>query len=342
MKIKSIIPLRKKLYFSLLKNSLVSRCPIKASLSVRRIWIFLSADYGNLGDVAITKAQHCFLQSRCPAFEVCEVPISQTLKILPHVHRMVGQNDIITIVGGGNMGDLYDDIEYLRQLVIRMFPAHSIISFPQSIFFSETRYGQKRLKEAQRVYNHHPALTLFARDSVSYTRMQKYFPCASVKLCPDIVLHQDCRKQLPRNKTVLYCLRKDKERVMQDIHKIQALNDYVADFYDNVEFTDTQIEDTLVRKNGGEKYLDKILDTFSRVGLVVTDRLHGMIFAYITQTPALVFDNSTHKISSTYSWIKDCGFIHLVNEKTDFKSLRFEDNFAATKAYIDSFFQKML
>lgn len=341
MKMRSILPLRKKLYLTMLKNSIVSRCPIKAS-SVQRIWIFLAADYGNLGDVAITKAQHRFLQSQYPTSEVCEVPISQTLKFLPHIHKIVGKDDIITIVGGGNMGDLYDDIEYLRQLVIRIFPKHTIISFPQSIFFSDTPYGQKRLKEAQRVYNNHPALTLFARDSMSYAQMQKFYPQASVKLCPDIVLFQDCRKQLLRNRTALFCLRKDKERTTQNIAKIQALNDYIADSYDNVEFTDTQIDDNLVRKNGGQKYLDQILDIFSHAGLVITDRLHGMIFAYITQTPALVFDNNTHKISSTYSWIKDCGFIHLVHENTDFRSLRFEDNFATTKTYLDSFFQKML
>lgn len=341
MKMNSIISLRKKLYLSLLVNTVFSNFSIKAS-EKQRIWIFLAADYGNLGDVAITKAQHIFLQSQYPTSEIYEVPISQTIKALPCIRKIIRPNDIITIVGGGNMGDLYDDIEYLRQIVIKMFPKHTIISFPQSIYFSKSRYGQKRLKEAQRIYSKHPKLTLLARDPVSFSRMQEYFPHTLIKLCPDIVLSQDARQYISRNKTALYCLRKDKEQSCINITQIDSLNLYITKRYTNVKYIDTQINDCYVKKNGGDKYLKQILGTFSQAGLVITDRLHGMIFAFITQTPALVFDNSTQKISSTYSWIKDCGFIHLVHENTDFSLLHFENNFAKTKIHLNTFFHCLL
>lgn len=42
---------------------------------------------------------------------------------------------------------------------------------------------------------------------------------------------------------------------------------------------------------------------------MVTDRLHGMIFAYITGTPAIVFSNSNQKVKNCFEWIKDCGYI---------------------------------
>ena len=341
MKLSSMIPLRKKIYFSLLANTVFPSLTLKSS-EKQRIWIFLAADYGNLGDVAITKAQHIFLQSRYPISEIHEVPISQTVKALPCIRKIIRPDDIITIVGGGNMSDLYDDIEYLRQLVIRMFPKHTIISFPQSIYFSETRYGLKRLKEAQRVYGKHHALTMLARDPISFSRMQEYFPKTTIKLCPDIVLSQDARQYIFRNQTALYCLRKDKEQSSINIRQIESLNRYITKMYENIKFIDTQIDDNCVKKSGGDRYLKQILDTFSQVKLVITDRLHGMIFAFITHTPALVFDNNTHKISSTYSWIKDCGFIHLVHKNTDFDSLRFEDNFVKTKTYLDTFFHHIL
>ncbi len=38
---------------------------------------------------------------------------------------------------------------------------------------------------------------------------------------------------------------------------------------------------------------------------MITDRLHGMVFAVITGTPCLVFDNVSKKISMVYQWIRE-------------------------------------
>ena len=46
--------------------------------------------------------------------------------------------------------------------------------------------------------------------------------------------------------------------------------------------------------------------SYSGCELVITDRLHGMLFSAITNTPCIVFDNSYGKISSLYdTWLKD-------------------------------------
>ena len=338
---KQMIPLRIKLHVSFLRHAFFSKYRVTPS-PLRRVYIFLAADYGNLGDVAITQAQHLFLQSRYPDAEIMEVPISKTLKYLKGIARSAKPEDIVTIVGGGNMGDLYDDIEFLRQLVVREFPHHVVFSFPQSVFFSETKSGINRLSKAQQVYNSHRKLTLMARDPVSYARMMIYFPSVSVGHYPDIVFSLDKRKHIERNRTVLFCLRKDKEQAVADIAHLPKLLDYIQRYYEDIRYADTQIDDLLVKENGGEKYLNQIWNSFSQSGLVVTDRLHGMIFAFITKTPALVFDNKTRKISSTYTWIKDCGFIHLVDEKTDFESLSFVDNYDMVKSKLNFLFDQML
>lgn len=336
-----MISIRTKLYARFLFHALFSRNKLNSSTQ-QRVYIFLAADYGNLGDVAITQAQHLFLQAKYPTAEVIEVPISKTLACLRTIARIVKPEDIITLVGGGNMGDLYDDIEYIRQLVIREFPRHLIYSFPQSIYFSESELGKKRLTQAQQVYGKHSMLHLMARDPVSYTRMTAYFPHTHIKLCPDIVLSLDKRSDVVRNREVLLCLRKDKERAINDIWSNPTLTQYIQKNYERVQQIDTQISDEWVKKNGGKQYLDQLLDTFSRSGLIVTDRLHGMIFSFITQTPALVFDNTTRKVSSTYTWIRDCGFIHLVDEDTNFESLRFINNFEAVKKRLNSLFNQLL
>ena len=342
MNIKSLIPLRMKMYLSFLIHKIFTgKNRIKLSLD-QRIWVFLYADYGNLGDVAISKAQYNFLKNKFPKSEIVKIPISQTLKVLPMIQKIINQNDLITITGGGNMSDLYDDIEYLRQLIINMFPKHKISSFPQSLYLSDTRYGQKRLKKAKNAYNNHPSLTLLARDPVSFSYMRQYFPKVKVKLYPDIVLSQIYVKNNKRDRTLLFCLRKDQEQNGLNIFMIKSLQNYISNHFDCVKCLDTQVLNEDVKLDGGDRCLYELLDTFSRAGLVVTDRLHGMIFSFITRTPALVFDNKTHKISATYFWIKECGYIHLVNETTDFSSLHFEDNFTKTKLRIDSLFNEMI
>ena len=42
---------------------------------------------------------------------------------------------------------------------------------------------------------------------------------------------------------------------------------------------------------------------------MITDRLHGMIFAAITQTPCIVLDSLSHKLRGCYEWLKDLDYI---------------------------------
>src|SRR5690625_1521342 len=159
----------------------------KIDANRNQAYIFLAADYGNLGDVAITYAQTKFLNQHSDC-QVIEIPISQSLEGLYFVKKHIKPGDIVTTVGGGNMGDMYDQIEYIRQLVFKWFPKNKIISFPQTLDFAKTPEGQKALKVAQKVYNAHPDLYLIAREQTSFRTMKRDFPKANVLTTPDIVL----------------------------------------------------------------------------------------------------------------------------------------------------------
>ena len=44
--------------------------------------------------------------------------------------------------------------------------------------------------------------------------------------------------------------------------------------------------------------------------MLVTDRLHGMIFSYLVGTPCIVLDNKTKKVSGVYnSWLSKTDLI---------------------------------
>lgn len=113
----------------------------------KKIFIFLAADYRNMGDVAITYAQKKFLEDSFNDYKVIEIPANQTLDYIKSVKAIINKNDIITTIGGGNMGDIYEYYETLRRVVINNFKKNLLISFPQTIDFSNTKKRRKIFKE---------------------------------------------------------------------------------------------------------------------------------------------------------------------------------------------------
>ncbi|MNE93367.1 putative pyruvyl transferase EpsI [compost metagenome] len=47
---------------------------------------------------------------------------------------------------------------------------------------------------------------------------------------------------------------------------------------------------------------------------MITDRLHGMIFAAITSTPCIALGNYNYKVVGSYEWIKHLGYIKFTND----------------------------
>ena len=275
----------------------------------KKCLVMLAADYGNLGDVAITYAQERWLKEHYPDYEIVDVPISRTLSSLKALQKVCSQEDIITIVGGGNMSDLYFDIELLRQMVVKAFNNNRVISFPQTMFFSDTHSGRYLKWRARRIYTRHKRLTIAAREQQSFELMQgiKLNPI----MVPDIVMTLDKRLQATQRKGITWCLRQDAESSLSKEFKDELIHDLQKDY--QITLYDTHIGRGKLTLAEREEELNKIWQQFRSSEWVITDRLHGMIFAFITGTPCLVFPNNNHKIEGCYEWIKDCGYIHFVH-----------------------------
>lgn len=286
-------------------------------------YIFLAADYGNLGDVAITYAQTKYLEENTN-FQVIEIPISKSLEGLWFVKKYIKKGDVVTTVGGGNLGDLYDQIEFIRQLVVSFFPKNKIISFPQTFDFSETAQGKKALQVAQKVYNNHANFYMIAREQTSFSLMKQHFPKATILLTPDIVLSLNKVEPKSERKGVVICMRKDSEKSLS-----QQQNDFIIETANNhfgeVTYYDTHIGRSNLSITERKDELYKIWNTFKKAELVITDRLHGMIFCYITNTPCLVFQNNNHKVRETYDWIKRADYITLMTSFSEDKLITYFD-----------------
>ena len=286
-----------------------------ASLNEKRIFVFLAGFYQNLGDLAITYAQVCFLKKIFPEASIICISSSETYSSVKTIKRFVRREDLITIAGGGNMDDEYSSLELARLFVIKNFPYNKIVSFPQTVHFSNTLAGRKLCNKSRKIYQSHKQLEIFVREQGSLDRINVFFPKVKATLCPDIVFSLDRREPSLERHGVLCCLRSDKERLIDTLDLDYLIKD-IKNSFDDVSFTDT-VEITLeeCREERYEASLNNFLYAIKSSSAVLTDRLHGMIFCVITATPCVVLDNSNHKISEVYdTWLKDYHNIKLIRK----------------------------
>lgn len=283
----------------------------------KKIFIALAANYGNLGDVAITYAQKKFLIRYFPEYKVIEIPIDETYKNMKALKQIVGKDDIITIIGGGNFGNIYISIERMRQYFIKKFPNNKIICFPQTIEFSQDLEGKKELKRAKNIYEKHKKLVLLAREQKSFENMKKNFKNTEIFLIPDIVLSLNEKEPEEERKNITICFRKDKENNIDMSIKKKINEDLERKYNDILIQADTHVGDIKISEKQRSKYLKEIWEKFKKSKLVVTDRLHGMIFCAITGTPCIALPNSNGKIESTYNtWLKNIRYIKMLNSQS--------------------------
>ena len=276
-----------------------------------RAFVFLAADYGNIGDLAISAAHSSYLERTLPGHAVVPVPISATRELIHSIRRQTTPQDCITIIGGGNMGALYPDIEALRQLVIRSFPRNRVVSFPQTLDWDESEKAQRAIGTIVRVYSRHPDLHVFARESVSFDNLRELFAGqpANVGLVPDIVLSATAltlgvMEQVEPSGALL-CLRDDRERSLNDQQR-DTIKQGLADAGLEAEETDTHAGGSRLPAERCAQLLADKLGQFQGAQLIVTDRLHGMILALLSGTPCLVLPSSNHKIRQTWlDWLAE-------------------------------------
>lgn len=270
----------------------------------KKILLLGSPEYENLGDHAIAFYTSRFISKEIGA-KLYEITENQVNYCFNRVRKRISEEDLILLQGGGNFGDVYMDQEKIRERVVRAFPNNRVLLMPQSCFF------KNGISDDVRNLYSRKNVTLCAREIFSYEKMRENF-CTQVMLAPDIVLSADIYLKNEKRKGVGLCFRNDIESSMNLYEK-----DYVSAIAQK-HFRDLKTISTVlpyrVDVQGRGQELDKILYTVSGVELLITDRLHAMIFAVITNTPCIVIDNTTHKIRGTYSWLEGSQGVEFVED----------------------------
>lgn len=294
----------------------------------QRIYVFGVPPYNNLGDQAINEAQRRFFVKNFPEMVYIEITEPQTDQAIEELLPLLRSNDIIAYTGGGNIGSLHTEHEVPRRKVFSTFVNNKTISFPQSVYFEDTEQGREELRKSQEAYDKNPNLSLIARDTQSLGYLKEYFKANAVYTADMVLSLQPDRPDFDRD-GVLVIMRGDNEKVTSE-KLLEQLTDSLKDVDNEVEQTDTTypykdyheseqgrtdspLDD--IRISERSWLVDLKLDQIKTSEVVVTDRLHGMIFCVITQTPCLVFDNSYGKASSFYyNWFEDLDYIQHTTE----------------------------
>lgn len=167
-------------------------------------------------------------------------------------------------------------------------------------------------------------LYLCLRDEASYKYSITNDLIGDSKRCyllPDMALgyrNQEVSTKVVRNNTALVCFRYDREKVVSD-GDAQAVREFLWSLGFDTTDTTTVYQHGIEKKDRQAKVKAKIKE-YRLAKLVVTDRLHSMVFAAIAGTPCVAFDNKTRKVSGVYSWMRHLTYIKIARNIEDAKS----------------------
>jgi pyruvyl transferase EpsI len=280
------------------------------------IYLIGTEDLNNLGDHHIAISQIEFLKKYFNDYTIIEIPISTFGSELRYLKHKIKPNDILFSTGGGNCGDTYTTSESIRHSIIENFRSNKIIIFPQTIDFSNSKEGQDFLKKARDLYSN-PNVLFITREKTSYNYAKNNFKCTTL-LYPDIVLFSNHCNIHNLRQNVLLCMRSDNEKAITTDDE-KAIKNVLKQKGYSYTYTDTTTTEDIATDNRNEA-IDKIMNQFASAKLVITDRLHGMVFSAISQTPCVVLSNYNHKVKGVYEWIKELNYIKFVESNNEVKN----------------------
>lgn len=264
--------------------------------------------HGNIGDHAISIAERKFLFDHFSENAVVEIPGNYFKYLKKFLVQLIRKKDIILISGGGFLGNLWINEEAMVRQVILCFPQNSIYILPQTVYYSVNDAGQKELAESKRIYSTHNRLSMFLRERNSFEFARTNFGKLHYIGCvPDMVLYLDFSKPRLKRNNILFCFREDKERRLEHEDAV-AIHTYFHSKGYQIVLTSTVLPKEIPFKHREEAFQTKLTE-FKTSRLVITDRLHGMLFAAITATPCIALDNLSKKVRGVYEWISDLDYI---------------------------------
>lgn len=232
------------------------------------------------------------------------------------------QSDSIFVVGGGWLGNLYED-QLVVEDILKKYFRNNITILPQTIaFFEDAQFSS--LEKFNKIVEKCESLILCLRDKKSFDFVCRnvHINLENVYLLPDMALLHlvNVKTHTKKYDTVMLSMRDDVEK-NDTIPNIEQLVSSFPEKDVNFKYVSTVLNKKYIPFNKRKIYIENIIDTYRKSDLVITDRLHSMIFALSAGTKCLAFDNKTKKVSGVYkTWLENMsGIVVIENEKVNIK-----------------------
>lgn len=327
-------------FFYILSIALKTAVP-KIIYRDRFVFLLLTPLHNNLGDHAIAKAENLFLEN----FYVEEIAGERLKKIIVYkkyrsILKMLFGKYPMLITGGGSIGTLWPYYDEIVMEIINHQHQNKIIIMPQTIYYDEN--DGEWLQTAIKIYNEHPNLTVCTREKISYELTKNFFE--NTYLIPDMVLSlNECKDDVFR-RGVAICLRSDREKTITDGEYDSIIN-FSQSSFDKVIYVD-MLTGLSISFSERDQKLNEQFDKFRGAELVITDRLHGMIFAAITGTPCAVLNSKSHKVKGVYDWclsdLEYIRFVDSVEEISEFYNQIKGKTFVYDNTKLKPYYEKLL
>ncbi|MCW4015904.1 MAG: polysaccharide pyruvyl transferase family protein [Candidatus Bathyarchaeota archaeon] len=211
----------------------------------------------------------------------------------------VKSDDLIFIHSSGDFGDLYKHTGWheIRKRIIETYPNNRVVQLPVSVC-----YKSNANFEADKIFfSDKRNLLLLCRSEESTELLRNNFGCR-VEFFPDFVF--SLKPPKPSGcvrRGTLVVLRSDKESsIRPQLHRRLdrrgvrkpfnlifnlILKKRIRTRFQSAFICDTQVSEHDITDANREKTIYDRLEFFQRFELVITDRFHGCVFAYLTKTP---------------------------------------------------------
>jgi len=310
-------------------------------------------EYCNLGDHLIALAESIFLDNFLVKLPVVEITRELYENATTEINSFINKDTVkaVFITGGGFLGSLWEQMDDNVLNILNACRTKPVFILPQTVFYEANSDG--RLKKDKDTFAAVNKLKLYTRDRKSYETVvnSRLLNSDQVSFKPDMALYLFPYEGLDiERKGVALCMRGDRESTLS-ADELTTIKKFSANLglgkISKIETVD-KYKSFLPEQRKEE--LDKFFNIIASKRLVITNRLHCMIFCFLTHTPCIAIDNISHKITGVYDWIKDCEFIKCIDDfsleslqtayeevkdaSTSYDGAMLEENFKAMAAEI--------
>ncbi len=275
---------------------------LEHSKEAKRIFLIGTPEHSNIGDAAIALGEMRFVRNFFPKHKLVELSADDFAEWYESTASKIRKGDLIFLQGGGNLGNKYLNEENIRRQVIKDFSDNQIVILPQTVFFDDSEEGRRELAISKDIYNRHRNLLMMVRGNRSLDFVRTAFPNVASICVPDMALQIDAEFSQAR-KGILPCMRDlDDESGLVTDEYARVLNvvkelDPAAEISKNIYQDDYNSK---IYSDIRQSVVMRELRKFASHRVVVTDRLHGLIFAILTRTPCVVLSAYNYKIAEFY------------------------------------------